>query len=380
MNNVSVRAVFDRKNKATKNHQGLVQLEVMYQRKRKYLGTGIKLYSDQWGKDSNVKNHPQSSVLNRKLDCMISSIHDFVYQLDCKGELFSFEKFDQRFCQDTLGDPTSFIQFALKRLSIRKIAESTKTKHIGVINALEEFGLIKKFEDITLKNIKLFDDYVRKRCNKQSSVYNYHKTIKMFVREAIALQLLDLDPYLTFKTERGKNESIRYLTAEELKSIEETEIVDGCLSRVRDMFVFCCYTGMAYVDLCNFDFNKDATLVDGMYRVISYRQKTGTEYNISLLDKPMNILKKYGFKLPVISNQKYNMYLKAVGAICGIKKRITTHVARHTFATTVTLANGVRVETVSKMLGHTNIKTTQVYAKICQKEVDGEFNRLNDIL
>jgi site-specific recombinase XerD len=94
----------------------------------------------------------------------------------------------------------------------------------------------------------------------------------------------------------------------------------------------------------------------------------------------MDILRKYDFKLPIISNQKYNSYLKVLGAFCNLKKRVTSHVARHTFATTVTLANGVRIEVISKMLGHTNIKTTQIYAKVCQPEVDNEFNRLNKIL
>ena len=94
----------------------------------------------------------------------------------------------------------------------------------------------------------------------------------------------------------------------------------------------------------------------------------------------MDILNKYDFKLPIISNQKYNAFLKVIGAFCEIKKRLTSHVARHTFATTVTLGNGVRIEVVSKMLGHTNIQTTQLYAKIFQEEVDHEFNRLNEIV
>ena len=121
-------------------------------------------------------------------------------------------------------------------------------------------------------------------------------------------------------------------------------------------------------------------LTSKMYRIRDERIKTGTPYNISLMDKVMNILKKYEFKLPVISNQKYNSYLKILGAFCEIKKKLTSHVARHTFATTIALANGVRIEVISKMLGHTNIQTTQLYAHIYQAEVDKEFERLNNIV
>lgn len=98
------------------------------------------------------------------------------------------------------------------------------------------------------------------------------------------------------------------------------------------------------------------------------------------MDKVMDILRRYDYKLPVISNQKYNSYLKVLGAFCNVNKRLTSYVARHTFATTIALANGVRIEVISKMLGHTNIRTTQLYAKICQSEVDKEFDRLNGIL
>ena len=152
-----------------------------------------------------------------------------------------------------------------------------------------------------------------------------------------------------------------------------------CLNRVRDLFLFCCYTGLAYADLAIFNF-KDAIMTDGMYRIRDERIKTGTPYNISLMDKVMNILKKYEFKLPVISNQKYNSYLKILGAFCEIKKKLTSHVARHTFATTVTLAQGVPLETVSKMLGHKHITTTQIYAKITNDKIGQDMAALSEKL
>lgn len=191
--------------------------------------------------------------------------------------------------------------------------------------------------------------------------------------------MISENPYQNFKLDHGKRVLRRFLTKEELIKIETKQIDDICLSRVRDIFLFCCYTGLAYADLAAFNF-KDAVMANGMYRIRDHRIKTGTPYNISLMDKAMDILKKYDFKLPIISNQKYNLYLKILGAFCEIKKKLTSHVARHTFATSIALANGVRIEVISKMLGHTNIQTTQLYAHIYQSEVDKEFERLNKII
>lgn len=379
MKHLSVRLVFDRKHVATKKHQSSVQLEVTYERKRKFIGTGIKLYVDQWSKDSKVKNHPQSALYNQQLSDIVADIYDFAYQLSLHKKEFSFEKLDEHLGKSGKDTACSFLHFMRKRILERPIAETTRKKHWYILKALEEFGKIKSFSDICYQTVMEWDEFAKKRCKRQSSVYNYHKVLKIFVREAYASQLITADPYQTIKLDHGTSESRKFLTKEELQRIEDGVFEDKCLERVRDMFLFCCYTGLAYADLSKFDFN-EAIYSDGMYRIRDYRQKTGTEYNISLVNKAMVILEKYDYHLPIISNQKYNAYLKVIGAFCEIKKRLTSHVARHTFATTVTLGNGVRIEVVSKMLGHTNIHTTQIYAKVFQEEVDKEFNRLNEIL
>ncbi len=379
MNNVSVRLVFDRKHVATKKRQASVQMEVTFMRKRKFIGTGIKLYSDQWSKDSIVKNHPQSLLFNQQLKDMVANIYDFAHQLETQKRDFSFEKLEDYLNSCGVDTSDSFLHFMYKRIMERPISETTRAKLMYKFNALKEFGKIRNFSDICYQNIIAWNEFAKKRCNRQSSVYNYHKVLKAFVREAYAAQLITMDPYQTIKLDHGTSESRKFLTKEELKRIEDKYFDNKCLDKVRDLFLFCCYTGLAYADLTKFDFNK-AIYTDGMYRIRDCRQKTGTQYNISLIGKAMGILEKYNFKLPIITNQKYNAFLKVVGAFCEIKKNLTSHVARHTFATTVTLGNGVRIEVVSKMLGHTNIRTTQIYAKIFQEEVDREFNRLNDLL
>lgn len=379
MNNVSVRLVFDRKHVATKKHQASVQMEVTYQRKRKFVGTGIKLYADQWGKDLKVKNHPQSTLFNQKLNDMVADIYNFAHKLEERKQPFSLEKLDYYLNGCGVDSTNSFLHFMRKRIMERPVSETTRKKHLYMLKKLEEFGKIKAFSDINYQNIMAWGEFAKKFCHCQSSVYSYHKVLKIFVREAYASQLIPTDPYLNIKLDHGLNDHRKFLNKEELRSIEGKHFDDSCLERVRDVFLFCCYTGLAYADLVKFNFN-EAVFSDGMYRIRDCRQKTGTMYNISLVSKAMEILRKYDFKLPVISNQKYNAYLKVIGSFCGIKKRLTSHVARHTFATTVTLGNGVRIEVVSKMLGHTNIQTTQIYAKIFQEEVDSEFNRLNKLV
>ena len=145
----------------------------------------------------------------------------------------------------------------------------------------------------------------------------------------------------------------------------------------------CCFTGLAYVDVANLTQENIRKSFDGKLWIITKRQKTNTDVNVPLLDIPKMILKKYkgklpnGKVLPVISNQKLNAYLKEIADVCGIKKNLTFHLARHTFATTTTLAKGVPIETVSKMLGHTNIETTQIYARITNNKIGNDMQGLD---
>lgn len=145
----------------------------------------------------------------------------------------------------------------------------------------------------------------------------------------------------------------------------------------------CCFTGLAYVDVANLTQENIRKSFDGKLWIITKRQKTNTDVNVPLLDIPKMILEKYKGKLPdgkilpIISNQKLNAYLKEIADVCGVKKNLTFHLARHTFATTTTLAKGVPIETVSKMLGHTNIETTQIYARITNNKISNDMQGLD---
>ncbi len=158
------------------------------------------------------------------------------------------------------------------------------------------------------------------------------------------------------------------------------------LEQVRDIFIFSCFTGLAYVDVRNLRAKDITTSFDGELWIMKKRKKTNVQSNILLLDIPKMILKKYENKLsgdillPVITNQRMNSYLKEIADVCGIEKNLTFHLARHTFATTVTLAKGVPMETVSKMLGHTSIRTTQIYARITDSKIGNDMQVLSEKL
>jgi site-specific recombinase XerD len=190
------------------------------------------------------------------------------------------------------------------------------------------------------------------------------------------------DPFVNYKIRINKVDR-GYLTKEELELIFKKKIEIPRLEHVRDIFVFSCFTGLAYIDVYNLKESNIRTSFDGNLWIMTKRQKTDVNSNIPLLEVPKMILAKYKGKLPegkilpISSNQKMNAYLKEIGDLCEIQKNLTFHLARHTFATTITLSQGVPIETVSKMLGHTNIKTTQIYARITDNKIGHDMGVLS---
>ncbi len=369
-----MRFVFDRKNVATKNKKGLVQIEVTSEGKRKWIGTSVKLYADQWNEKKKVVNSVHSIQLNAMLDGMMGKLNDFILDLFRNGKQFDFEKLNAFLDKSNHSD--SFIEFVRTRIEDRAdIEESTRKQHRTLLQSLEKFGKINYMDDLTKANITLYDEFLHQQGISQPTIYNYHKRLKRYLHEAMKFGMLDTDPYTGLHFERGKFEKRKYLTDEELEMIRSCKINMPSIDRVRDLFLFQCYTGLAYVDFEKFDFERDVEERYGKYIIADRRKKTNEDYKIVLLTPAIDILKKYDYKLPVISNQQYNIMLKVVAQFAGIDKNITTHMGRHTFAV-FALNNGVPIEIVAKMLGHTNIRTTQIYAKVLDSEVEKGFELL----
>jgi integrase len=211
---------------------------------------------------------------------------------------------------------------------------------------------------------------------------------KKLMTLALQMEWIEKDPIDRFKLKFKKVER-GFLSKEELTVIENCELQSRRLQCTRDLFVFSCYTGIAYIDVMGLRSGNITKGIDGEYWIYTERKKTGNSVRVPLLPKAMKIVKKYlndpetqdsGFLLPQISNQKLNDYLKEIGTLCKSSRPLTFHLARHTFATTVTLTNGVPIETVSKMLGHSSIRTTQIYAKVIEKKVSEDMIKLKDRL
>ncbi|MBX0335347.1 site-specific integrase [Pontibacter sp. HSC-14F20] len=234
-----------------------------------------------------------------------------------------------------------------------------------------------------------YEFYLRsvRKCSNNTAV-KYIKNFGKIIRICLANGWITMNPFLHYKAKLRKVERA-YLSEEELERMAEKKFVSDRLTQVRDIFLFSCYTGLAYVDVQQLKRADIQTGVDGEQWIFKNRQKTDTPSRIPLLPKALTILARYQDHpqclyedrlLPVPSNQKMNAYLKEIADVCGIEKPVTFHTARHTFATTVTLLKGVPMESDSKMLGHTSMRTTQHYAKILDVKVGEDMRLLRERL
>ena len=206
--------------------------------------------------------------------------------------------------------------------------------------------------------------------------------IKKVVIQARKIGIIGFEPFFQHHTKWEKI-NIEYLTKQDIDKIIKKKITIQRLDIVRDIFLFSIFTGLSYIDVKNLTIDNIQEQYDNSYWIITKRQKTNIKVELPLLNIPLRIIEKYsternGLKLlPVISNQKMNAYLKEIADICGIKKRLTFHLARHSFSTSIMLDNGVSMETLSRVLGHANIKTTQLYGKVTNMKVRKEMAGLS---
>ncbi len=245
-------------------------------------------------------------------------------------------------------------------------------------------GLTYKFItdfEFFLRNHKPLD---HQRPMENNGVMKHLERFRKMVSMAVKMEWIDRDPFEKYQLKFNRVER-DFLTEQELERIENKQFRIGRLQYIRDLFVFSCYTGLAYIDTMNLTPGNITVGIDGEYWISTSRQKTDEPVRVPILPKAWVIIEKYrthprslqrGSIFPSITNQILNNYLKEIADLCSIEKNLTFHLARHTFATTVTLTNGVPIETVSKMLGHSKITTTQVYAKVIERKVSEDMKTL----
>ena len=279
----------------------------------------------------------------------------------------------------------------IKELVGKEYAPGTLERYKTSLSHTIEFLQWKyKVSDIEINKIDhaFITDYefwlrsVRNCANNTAVKYikNFNKIIKI----CLTNDWLDKNPFANYKSKVKEVERV-YLSEEEVQSIIEKNFKTERLSLVRDIFLFSCFTGLAYIDVKNLTKSHISIGIDGEKWIFTHRQKTESASKIPILPLTQMIIDKYEDNpqsvnqeklLPILSNQKMNAYLKEIATVCNIEKELTFHIARHTFATTVTLTNGVPIESVSKMLGHKNLRTTQHYAKVLDKKVSEDMKIL----
>ena len=337
----------------------------------------------------------QALEVNRKLDKMRVSISKHYQEIMDRDNFVTADKVKNAFLGLEYRCHTLMKVYSQSRDEMEKQykagmkALSTYTKYrIGCAYVGEFLQMHYHVKDIALKELSLpfitdYETFLRTDKHlKINSAMVFVRNLRAMVFRAIDNEWLVKDPFRRY--EYKEEETTReFLSKEEIHLLMETPITRKKMSMVRDLFLFCCFTGLAFIDLYNLKEENIKEFFDEDEWIVIHRQKTGTEANIKLLDYPKQIMEKYrglcedGRVFPVPNYQSCMDSLKRLGKKCGITKPLSWHMSRHSFATSVCLSNGVPIETVSSMLGHKNIKTTQVYAKITKEKLSKDVEKLS---
>lgn len=375
-----VRVIFDRKKKATANKVGWVEIEIYYDGRRAVIATGVSLFKDQWKKD-NIVGRQDSLLLMQKIEDtkrLITKELDRQLYEDKHIDINSVRQIFIKKKEEEEQKPASpdFLLFMQERMNKRPMSEGTWKGHRSIYHVLKEWGKIKTFQDLTPGNIKLWDELSVKNSKSGKPNTNYHKVLKIYIREAITFGHISKDnnPYDGFKIKRDRSVKHAFLTIEELDRWRKIKLPTADIDKARDMFVFCAFTGVAFADMKNF--NPDNIYINnGGLRYDGERVKTGEKFHITIFKPVQDILRKYN-GVPLMDEHVYNRYLKDIACLCNITKTITTHCARVTGACYM-LAKGVPLKYIQEFLGHKTIRQTAEYAKAVKTEVDKEFDRVN---
>lgn len=368
----NVSLVFDRRHTATAQKPSALEFVVpMGAGRRRYLPTGLRLLPDEWDGEKIV-GRPDARKLNREIEAArLRANGQIVAAITLYGELTDADV-DRIFGVDRapeLRRPELFIPWAREQNALSSAGPCTKERRELVLRKLEHYRLVRTFADLTPATVKKFDDLLRREGGRTDITLRncWHKPLQWLCGCAVTAELIDKNPYTVFRPKVGHSKPRNPLTADELMLLRRAAL-PAALARVRDLFIFCAYTGLAYSDAVTV--TPDDIVERGGRRYIdTTRRKTGSRFITPLLAPAAEVFDRYGGSVPNISNQKANEQLHAIERRLGLTKPLTTHVARHTFATTVALANGVPIESLSRMLGHRDIHTTQIYAKVLAQTV-----------
>ncbi|MDC8106703.1 site-specific integrase [Chryseobacterium sp. B21-037] len=401
MNNNKLSILFLlQKVKLNKQGKCPIKCRITFHQDRKEFSTGLFVNPKQW--DSRLQKakppNEENSFINTQLGLIKNEINQAFLFLQVNEENFDVGDIYLQYKGDVSIRTKTILELfkehndRLEKLVGKEYSIATLWKFKQAKDLLKGFITYSftkadyQFKDLDLKFVQDYEFYLK--TEKSLALATVNKMIQRFrkvVKIAISQGIIDRDPFVGYKVKRVKKEIV-YLTTEELKKLEEYQFKSERLQIVTDMFIFCCYTGLAYNEMANLEKSHIINGFDGNEWINMKRLKTQQTLSIPLLTKSKFIIEKYSNAheikvLPSFSNQKFNAYLKEIADIVGIEKRLTHHLARRTFATTVLLFNDVPMEIVSELLGHSKITITQEhYAKVVNKKVSEQMNKLNSKL
>ena len=395
---IKTAIIYNHRGRFGKDGTAPIEVRVTVNRRAYYINTGVHVRAREW-KFDKVVNRQDSEELNERVGIILSRVDGVINEhlktgteadIDFEDVRRQVKSPDKRRRVEDADDMLAWMESEIDRLGHSK---GTVSHYRTLLLRLTEYGQMRRWSDLSVEAISRWDEWlhtIKKQQSKveikmkmpaknisQGAVHNYHKNMRALLGRALKFGIIQSSPYERMRgdLERGDVETVDFLTDEERDSIEALELTEGrVIASARDMFIFQCYTGMAYADMMAFRLDKCRKSGD----VITYsapRVKTGVWFYIQVLPKARVIAEKYGGSMPNVCNEVFNRKLKDIAKMTGITKKLTTHVGRHTFATWA-LRNGVPIERLAKMLGHTKITQTQRYAKVLAADVYAEFDKL----
>lgn len=392
---ISTIIVFDHRKRTDKGKEGPLELRVIIDRKAFYINTGIRVRASEF-RYGKVVGRDGAKELNDRLNAFVELAEGEVTRMMKEKVPINVRTIRRKVYglpDDEETEKVGFLPWVKEQIEELRLSKETLKHYKTLYDRLGQFGKIMEWSDLTTANLCKWDAWLHTLRKSQSdakvksgvaaeyisdaAVYNYHKCLKALLNRAVLFDVIERNPYDKLKGhfKRGDVENVEFLTSDEMDAFISLHPMAGSqMALSRDLFVFQLYTGLAFSDVMSFDI-KDYKQVDGRWMNIGKRVKTGVSYISQLLPPAVEVLKKYGMSIPKIGNADYNKCLKALGMAAGIEKPLHSHLARHTFATMM-LREGVRIEHVSKMLGHTNITTTQRYAKVLADDIRKDFSMI----
>ncbi|MCA0151731.1 site-specific integrase [Winogradskyella vincentii] len=377
-----------------KQNRSPIKCRLTFLGKRKTFSTGLFINPQYWNSKQQKANPPgpDNNYINTQISLISQKINEAFLFLQVSNNKYDVEDIYFQYKGENIKTHKTLLEvFDLHNRRMEKLidieyARSTYKKFKEAKKHTRNFINFQFGKnDVLLESIKSnflqdFDFYLKSELgHKQITINKSIQRVRKVIKLALAEGYLQKDPFILFKPKRVSNVVI-FLNSEELEALENYQFSQRRLSFIQDLFVFSCYTGLPYRELMNLKHNNIIKGFDDNLWIQMKREKTNKDLSIPLLPKAIKIINKYDSEksiFPKISNQKYNSYLKEIGAVIGIEKKLTTHTARKTFASTVLLYNDVPMEIVSELLGHSSMKITQdSYGKVVQKKISSEIEKL----